>query len=89
MEVAPVAAKRQMVLGEPRNKSRTESKLFLVRKLQQSDAVIGDTLVDSRSDGKVWWFSFPKISKMDDFYNLLFWFCYPGSERNLVMISTF
>lgn len=53
MEVAPVAAKRQMVLGEPRNKSRTESKLFLVRKLQQSDAVIGDTLVDSRSDGKV------------------------------------
>lgn len=51
MEVVPVAAKRQMVLGEPRNKSRAESKLFLVRKLQQSDAVIGDTLVDLRSDG--------------------------------------
>ncbi|EJD74155.1 ubiquitin carboxyl-terminal hydrolase [Loa loa] len=50
MEIAPVAAKRQMVLGEPRNKSRAESKLFLVRKLQQSDAVIGDTLLDSRSD---------------------------------------
>ncbi|VIO94805.1 Ubiquitin carboxyl-terminal hydrolase family protein [Brugia malayi] len=50
LPVVPVAAKRQMVLGEPRNKSRTESKLFLVRKLQQSDAVFGDTLVDSRSD---------------------------------------
>ncbi|VDO42414.1 unnamed protein product, partial [Brugia timori] len=52
LPVVPVAAKRQMVLGEPRNKSRTESKLFLVRKLQQSDAVFGDTLVDSRSDSK-------------------------------------
>lgn len=50
MNVAPVAAKRQMVLGEPRDKSRTESKLFLVRKLQQSDAVIGETLVDSGSN---------------------------------------
>lgn len=53
MNVAPVAAKRQMVLGEPRDKSRTESKLFLVRKLQQLDAVIGETLVDLGSNGKV------------------------------------
>lgn len=50
-EVTPVSAKRQMVLGEPRNKSRMESKLFLVRKLHQPDAVIGDTLVDPHNDG--------------------------------------
>ncbi|VDP23198.1 unnamed protein product [Onchocerca flexuosa] len=68
IEIAPVAAKRQMVLGEPRNKSRPESKLFLVRKLQQSDAVIGDTLVDSRSDGKLFrHLSFSEFSEAENF----------------------
>ncbi|VDN06160.1 unnamed protein product [Thelazia callipaeda] len=49
-EVTPVAAKRQMVFGEPRNKSRTDAKLFVVRKLQHAETVTGDTLVDPHSD---------------------------------------
>lgn len=48
VHTAPViASKRQMVLGEPRNKSRPESRLFIIRRLLQADSVIGETLVDS------------------------------------------
>ncbi|VDK78293.1 unnamed protein product [Anisakis simplex] len=44
------ANKRQMVLGEPRNKTNLDSKLFIVRRLQQLDYVIGDTIVDTNGD---------------------------------------
>ncbi|VDM41537.1 unnamed protein product [Toxocara canis] len=43
-----VGVKRQMVLGEPRNKSRLHSKLFIVRRLQQPESIIGESLVDTQ-----------------------------------------
>uniref|UniRef100_F1KRM8 ubiquitinyl hydrolase 1 n=1 Tax=Ascaris suum TaxID=6253 RepID=F1KRM8_ASCSU len=42
-----VGVKRQMVLGEPRNKSRLDSRLFIVRRLQQPESIIGESLVDT------------------------------------------
>ncbi|MFH4973766.1 hypothetical protein AB6A40_000475 [Gnathostoma spinigerum] len=42
--VPKASVRRQMVLGEPRNKEFTDSKLFIVRKLLHPDNVIGDTL---------------------------------------------
>lgn len=43
---APAPSRRQMVLGEPRQKTRNDCRLFLVRKLQQQETVVGETLVD-------------------------------------------
>ncbi|VDN58555.1 unnamed protein product [Dracunculus medinensis] len=37
----PIGVKRQMVLGEPRNKQFYDSHLFLVRKLQSAENVLG------------------------------------------------